>query len=60
MTLEHGNKWQEQLVGNRAHLQASGMRGPHYETKKLNTRAKGQRAARDIYKYIVRTSVTQY
>ena len=43
MNLEHG----KQVVGNWAHLQTSGMQGPCYEMKKLNTWAKGQQAACD-------------
>ena len=47
VTHHHDPRVREQLAGNWAHLQASGMRGPHYEMKKLNSRAKGQRAAHD-------------
>ena len=49
VTGHHEPRAWEQVVGNQAHLQTSGTRGPHYEMKKLNTRAKGQRAARDIW-----------
>ena len=37
------------MAGNQAHLQTSGTQGLHYEMKKLNTQAKGQQAACDIY-----------
>ena len=47
VTHHHEPQVQGQVVGNWAHLQTSGMRGPHYEMKKLNTQAKGQQAACD-------------
>ena len=47
ITHHHNPRAWEQVVGNWAHSQASGMRGPHYEMKKLNTWAKGWWAAHD-------------
>ena len=47
ITHHHDPRTWEQVVGNQAHSQASGMQGPHYEMKKLKTQAKGQQAACD-------------
>ena len=44
-----GTSGGKQVVGNWVHSQTSGMQGPHYKMKKLNTQAKGQWAACDIY-----------
>ena len=41
-TSSMGTSGEKQVAESWAHLQTSGMWGPHYEIKKLNTQAKGQ------------------
>ena len=46
-TSSTGTSGGKQVAGSWAHSQTSGMWGPHYKIKKLNTQAKGQWAACD-------------